>query len=293
MKPIISIFCPTYNQSEVIGRALDSFLNQVINVPIEIIVHDDCSTDDTADIVRKYVNNSEKNKKVKLIRPLERMYFKDPSYLINRMIDECDGKYIAMCEGDDFWIDKEKLQKQFNFLEKHIDYVLCGNETVIISDKTEEIIGNFTPFKNPNVPNRTVRLYNALFGPPFHTSSLFFRRGSIKKIKLSKKYSQYSQDWIMQANILATGKGFCFKERMSVWTVSDMGVYNSLDDNKKNRINFNMKVWMILNHPIYLKEQLKSICKTINSTTEWSNLSMRESVLYKFCKKLAKVIHFE
>jgi glycosyltransferase involved in cell wall biosynthesis len=292
LKPIISIFCPTYNQREVIGRALESFLDQVINVPVEILVHDDCSSDDTTGIVIKYVKNSKKDKIVKLISPKERMYFKDPSYLINRMIDECEGKYIAMCEGDDFWSDNEKLQKQFDFLENHTDYVLCGHETLIMTEETKEIIGNYSPLKNPKVKNFTVTLFNALFGPPFHTSSLFFRKNSIQKIKLSNKYSQYSQDWIMQANILEKGKGFCLKQSMSVWTVSHKGVYNSLDDNKKNRINFNMKVWMILNHPIYLKEQLKSICETIEGISESSSFSMREAIFYKFAKVLKKLINF-
>ena len=119
--PLVSVKCMTYNHEKYISQALDGFLMQKTNFPFEVLVHDDASTDKTADIIRKY-----EKKFPKIVKPIyetENQYSKGTHHTkINTMLR---GKYIALCEGDDYWIDPLKLQKQIDFLETHPAYGMC------------------------------------------------------------------------------------------------------------------------------------------------------------------------
>ena len=121
--PIVSIKCLAYNHEKYIAQALDGFLMQQTTFPFEVIVHDDASTDNTANIIREY-----ENKYPQIIKPIyqvENQYSK-PGVSVNSFIyPKLMGKYIATCEGDDYWIDENKLQMQVEFLEKNPKYGMC------------------------------------------------------------------------------------------------------------------------------------------------------------------------
>lgn len=123
-KPMVSICCITYNHEPYIRDCLEGFMMQKTSFPFEVLIHDDASTDHTADIIREY-----EAKYPDIIKPIyqtENQYSKGVS--INRIFNysRAQGKYIARCEGDDYWIDPLKLQKQFDFMEKNPDYSICG-----------------------------------------------------------------------------------------------------------------------------------------------------------------------
>lgn len=121
--PIVSIKCLTYNHEPYIAQTLDGFLMQKTNFPFEVIVHDDASTDRTAEIIREY-----EKKFPKIIKPIyemENQYSKHDGSLSRIVNAALKGKYVAMCEGDDYWIDENKLQMQVDFLEKNPEYGLC------------------------------------------------------------------------------------------------------------------------------------------------------------------------
>lgn len=123
MEPMVSVCCATYNHAPYIAQTLDSFLSQETDFPIEILIHDDASTDGTDDILRSYAARFPN-----VVKPLfetENQYSKgvaiDPTFNYSR----AKGKYIALCEGDDYWCDPQKLQKQVAFMEAHPECTFC------------------------------------------------------------------------------------------------------------------------------------------------------------------------
>ena len=120
--PLVSIVCTTYNHEKYIADALEGFVSQKTTFPFEILVMDDASTDGTADIIMEY-----EKKYSELIKPV---YQKENQFSKglrpgqqNR--DRAIGKYIALCEGDDYWIDEYKLQKQVDYMEAHPECTFC------------------------------------------------------------------------------------------------------------------------------------------------------------------------
>ena len=119
---VVSVICTTYNHERFIGDAVDSIVHQVAPFKFEFIVGDDCSTDRTPSIVKKYYSRYPS-----IIRPIfhaENQYSQGKSVL-ELLIKIAKGKYIAICEGDDFWCDEEKLAKQVAYMEKHPTCTFC------------------------------------------------------------------------------------------------------------------------------------------------------------------------
>ena len=124
-KYLVAIKCATYNHEPYIRDALEGFVMQKTNFPFVAIVHDDASTDGTPDIIREYAA-----KYPDIIKPIyetENQYSKRDGSLrriMNAAVEASGAKYVALCEGDDYWTDPLKLQKQVDFLESHPDYSL-------------------------------------------------------------------------------------------------------------------------------------------------------------------------
>lgn len=123
---IVSIRCTAFNQAPYIRKCLEGFVMQKTNFPFEAIVHDDASTDGTADIIKEFSNQYPEI--IKPILDTENQWSKHDESLTRIMDEACTGKYIATCEGDDFWTDPYKLQKQVNFLEDHPNYTLVHTD---------------------------------------------------------------------------------------------------------------------------------------------------------------------
>ena len=119
----VSIICNVYNHSAYLRDALEGFVSQSTNFQYEILIHDDASTDNSADIIREY-----EAKYPQIIKPIYQtvnQYSQNVSITRAIQIPRSLGKYIAICEGDDYWIDPLKLQKQYDFMEANPEYSLC------------------------------------------------------------------------------------------------------------------------------------------------------------------------
>lgn len=133
---LVSIICITYNHEKFIKDALESFLMQKVDFNYEILIHDDASTDNTAKIIREYERKYPDL--VKVIYQKENQYSKGKP-VISNLYKIAKGKYFAFCEGDDYWIDKNKLQKQVNFLEKNKEYSATYHNVLIVNENGKEI----------------------------------------------------------------------------------------------------------------------------------------------------------
>lgn len=121
--PVVSVSCFTYNHEKYIRDALQGFLIQKTNFPFEVLIHDDASTDRTPEIIREY--EEQYPHLFKVIYQKENLYSKGKIYEITQLQRKrARGKYYAICEGDDYWIDPLKLQKQVDFLENNPEYGL-------------------------------------------------------------------------------------------------------------------------------------------------------------------------
>jgi glycosyltransferase involved in cell wall biosynthesis len=131
---MVSVCCITYNHESYIAEALEGFLMQQTKFSYEILIGEDQSTDKTRGVILSYMD-----KYPGRIRLLG--HDKNMGAIRNQLslFAEAKGKYIAMCDGDDFWTDPSKLQKQVDFLESHEDYVICCHHTEVINDQNETV----------------------------------------------------------------------------------------------------------------------------------------------------------
>lgn len=135
----LSVYCLAYNHEKYIRDALEGFVNQITNFEFEVIVHDDASTDNTAKIIREY-----EDKYPNIIKPIyekENQYSKGVNISKTICFPKMKGEYIAICEGDDYWCDRNKLQKQVDFLDANIDFSACAHCAKVLNciDGTCEI----------------------------------------------------------------------------------------------------------------------------------------------------------
>lgn len=170
--PVVSVCCITYNHEPYIVQAIEGFLMQKTNFPIEIIIHDDASKDKTAQIVKQYAE-----KYPELITPIfqtENQYSKRQGGILNRFVfSKVRGRYIALCEGDDFWTDPYKLQKQVDFLEANPDYTFSMGRVDVLTQKTGKI-NKMKEHVNP-LKKETYVLRDYLKARFSQTSSFVFR----------------------------------------------------------------------------------------------------------------------
>ncbi|HAX96890.1 MAG TPA: glycosyl transferase family 2, partial [Prolixibacteraceae bacterium] len=127
-QPLVSICCITYNQEKFIRDAIEGFLMQKTKFPIEVIIHDDASTDKTTDIIREY--QSAHPDLIRAIYQSENQFSKGLDQALKHVYGGARGKYIALCEGDDYWTDPLKLQKQVDFMEAHPECTICFHQTL-------------------------------------------------------------------------------------------------------------------------------------------------------------------
>ena len=179
----VSVRLITYNHEKFIAQAIEGVLAQKANFPIELIIGDDFSTDNTFNIAKQYKSTSNIN-----IVLLDRQ--KGDEYWVKRQklgrlfnntdsLSKCSGKYVALLDGDDFWIDPYKLQKQVDFLEAHTDFAICFHDInkCWVNDKGETWIT-----EAPNIKREVSTIEHLCKEGSFiQTSSVLFKNGLIKE----------------------------------------------------------------------------------------------------------------
>lgn len=166
----VSVLCATYNHEEYLRQTLDSFLNQKTDFPFEVLVNDDASTDSTGDIIREYAARYPE-----IIRPFyqkENLYSRRINLYDVVFFPACRGEYIAVCEGDDYWNDPEKLQLQVNWLDAHPEYSACVHNSIgRFTDQPDKVL--FAQDGDRDIPFEQVVQG---MSHAYHTSSILARR---------------------------------------------------------------------------------------------------------------------
>lgn len=223
MSIMVSINCITFNHEDYIEDCLKGFLSQETSFNFEILIHDDASTDRTQEIIKKY--ESEYPAIIKPIYQKENQYSQGKIVSFDFNFPRARGKYIAMCEGDDYWTDSNKLQKQVDFLEKNPDYSMCVHNAMKVNmfNDTKE------PF-NKGMPTQTVSVKDVILKSWFTpTASFLFRNNNI--FGVASRWKGANGDMIILYINSTLGKIFYSDEIMSVY---NLGTPSSL---AKVRIN--------------------------------------------------------
>lgn len=218
---MVSIVCITYNHEEYIKNALDGFLSQKTIFKYEIIIHDDASTDRTAEIVQDY-----EKKYPDIIRGIyqvKNQYSKKRSYLVREVLRECRGKYIALCEGDDFWIDKHKLQIQVGWMEAHPEYWLTVHNAVCLNcaENTLKPIDSFCSTKTIEIEE-----FIEQSGEYAATASMVLRADIVEMKDFFWECGV--ADWPLQFLCVTKGNVYYFDRIMSIYRFSHKGSWTEI-----------------------------------------------------------------
>lgn len=217
-EPEVSIVCHAFNHENFLEQAIKGFLSQKTNFSFEIILHDDASTDGTKAIIEKYQKSYPKI--IFSILQKENQYSQKRSIGANFTFPKCKGKYIAMCEGDDFWTDEFKLQKQYDFLEKNLNYVVCWTNY-------NQFDGNSfieTGFDKLYPEVYTLDLENVFDYYITYTLTVFFKREALDYKALNN--FKYVKDNTLYSLLLVNGKGAFLNFKSAVYRWHEGGVFS-------------------------------------------------------------------
>lgn len=222
--PLVCIRCTTFNQEKFIAQCLDGFLIQETNFPFEVIVHDDASSDKTADIIREYAA-----KYPKIIKPYietENQWSKNDGSFTRIMNSLLTRKYVAMCEGDDYWIDPQKLQLQIDFLENHPDYMMVFHDAEIKNEPGVKPIDSVYP-KMEDRDYTATEIYEEWTIP---TASMVYRLSAMD-YPIKNPLNILNGDIFLAERCAHMGKIRCINRKMSVYRRQPCGV--TWDKSKK------------------------------------------------------------
>ncbi len=228
----VSVVVPTYNQEKYIGHTLQSIVNQKTDFEIEVLVGDDCSTDNTAAVVKEYADRYPD-----LIIP----YFRKKNLGMGgnapELMTHIQGEYVAMIEGDDYWIDEHKLQKQVDFMDSHPEYVACFGKHIMVDENEirhpeHEQYGSFKEGEG----NYTLEEFEQ-YVLPGQTATSLYRSNSMEEIQKKLLAAKIDMSKIIDRSLIlcmfAVGKIYCFEDTFSAYRFildSKSGSWSSEND---------------------------------------------------------------
>ena len=259
-QPLVAIKCLVYNHEPYLRDCLEGFVMQQTNFPFVAIVHDDASTDGSAAIIRKY-----EEKYPDIIKPIyeaENQYSKRDGSLgriMNAAVDVTGAKYVAMCEGDDYWTDPLKLQKQVDFMEANPEYSITSHRYTIYNHEervfTQDYLADLFEDKK-NVFGVAFERKNYLDYPYMQTMTVMYKNDCLN-------YDYYTKlpikgDLSLFYVSLLGGKGYCLNFDGAVYRRSNTGVYAKKTWDQKHFVGFNLysKMYLYTQDIVFLPHAL-------------------------------------
>lgn len=241
----ISVCMITYNHGDYIKSAIEGVLNQKCNFNIELVISDDCSTDLTRDFCIKY--KEKYPTQIRLLLPESNLGMQGN---FHKALSACTGKYIAICEGDDYWTDTLKLQKQIDFLELNTDYSFCWCRFKTFDQKTGEFRDDLNGHYFNSDSTSTEFDFNKFYiGWQLGIQTMVFRTSLLTEFEIEVKKYTYWKDIHLITYLLKKGKSCCLNFFGAVYRIHDGGVYSG-----ESRLN-NAKISFHSYHEIYLQNQ--------------------------------------
>lgn len=219
---MVTIQCITYNHESFIRECLEGFVMQKTNFRFEAVVHDDASTDGTANIIREYAQ-----KYPNIIKPIfevENQYSKNDGSLGKIMNEHTHGKYVAICEGDDCWIDPYKLQKQVDLLERYPDCSMCCGGYIRREKGKADIIRSISTKKGFFFFNLKDWSKHWLSNP----LTIMYRKNCLEEFNRKAASYKYNRDIHLIYHLLKCGRGIYFSDVVAIYHLHPGGICSPL-----------------------------------------------------------------
>ncbi|WP_179351887.1 glycosyltransferase [Winogradskyella vidalii] len=232
-EPLVSVRFMVYNNEPYIREAIESILMQQTNFKVEIVVGDDFSTDNTLDIIKSYCDTENIHINI-LDRPIGGDYWKVRQklgrlYNFKNIVDNCQGKYIALCDGDDYWTDPLKLQKQVDFLEGNLEYNICFHSVKLFDEDSRTFVKDSITRK----VDLTTTVVNLAKGNYMHTPSVVLRNN----FRIPQWFNKVTiGDWALYMIAIKEGKIKKIEEEMAVYRLHNASIWSnkSIEIRKKH-----------------------------------------------------------
>ncbi len=216
----VSVTIITYNQERFIRQTLESVLMQEVDFEFEIVIGDDCSTDNTRKILLEYQGRHPG--KIRLL-PTENNQGLVRNFM--RTYKACNGEYVATLDGDDYWTSSRKLQKQVDFLDNHRDFALCFHPVTMEFEDGSKPDRIF-----PEIRAETYSLENLLQSNFIPTCSVMFRNGVFGNIPVWYQSFKFMEDWPLYVLIAQHGRIGLMNEVMGVYRFHSKSTWSTLDE---------------------------------------------------------------
>jgi|GEM_PF-2165123 len=261
MKPLVSACIITYNQQDYIAEAIKGALMQELDEAYEIVISDDCSTDDTPKIIRELA------KKDNRIRVIERS--KNVGMHLNWLeaINACSGEFVALCEGDDFWTDKRKLSKQLAVFQNDASISCCFSDSSLLAEKSINL--RFNSYLQENEVDLTRSRFgiNELSISNFiPTCTVMFRKDGMLQLPNEYFQSPYA-DWFVHLHNAIKGDFYLIPEKTASYRLHENGIFGQIPQIERDR--FELRCLALLyqgfgNSPVARAPLKRSLRNSIN-----------------------------
>ncbi|MFN3942518.1 MAG: glycosyltransferase family 2 protein [Flavobacterium sp.] len=285
-KLLISVVMITYAHENYIREAIKGVLMQEGDFDLELIIANDCSPDNTDLIISDILRSHPKADKIRYIKHDKNLGMM-PNFIF--ALQEAKGKYIALCEGDDYWTDPYKLQKQVDFLEANSDYVLCFHPVKVLQPDGQLVDDFITDPRYNKISEDKISIKSMIDHSNFiHTPSVVYR--NIIKIKqIEFNYSPVG-DFLLYFELSNYGYFKRLDDVMGVYRFG-VGVYSGISDHAKNKValKFDVCLLSLTNNEDLKKILIQRLQKYIDNKENQNLISINEISWTDFIKRKLKL----